>query len=322
MSQFKMRIHVEMIPCDDAPATESVEAEDGSLFIILSETDAVNIDVCEQALLQTTYATLRATLATHFGEMAKQHAQRRQPEGTLTANTRPYRVDGEVGRFECTTYRVCQEESVVYDSARELFAPLGCWDRYETIGFKELGCMYGMTERSSRKTEKLMNRIRHQHGATGATTLRTSAEREGQKVLACLERTTTEILQEAGFDAAGHPLDTEDFVTQEAVLMSTEQINDAVAACDVTGDELAEVTGNPVLYEQPNETVNISLDDVVVKKQKLHRINGDEAEHTEQGDAGGRHYVHNTVAHIQHGQQSYCITGQGVPAVLRIVVMS
>ena len=41
-------------------------------------------------------------------------------------NTWPYRVDGELGRVEFPTYRVCQQDTTVYDTAREVFVPLGC----------------------------------------------------------------------------------------------------------------------------------------------------------------------------------------------------
>jgi hypothetical protein len=34
----------------------------------------------------------------------------------------------------------------------------------------------------------------------------------------------------------------------------------------------------------------------------------------------GRKYVHDTIAHIQHQEQGYCIAGQSVPAVLRMVL--
>ena len=77
MSRYKMRIHVEMIPCDEAPTNEPVKAEDGSVSMVLSETDAMSIDACEQALLQTTYPTLRETLAAHLSEVAK-----KKPEPT------------------------------------------------------------------------------------------------------------------------------------------------------------------------------------------------------------------------------------------------
>jgi hypothetical protein len=71
MSKYKMRIHVEMIPCDEVPTSEPVKAGDGSVSMVLSEADAMSIDACEQALLRATYPTLRETLATHLSEIAK-----------------------------------------------------------------------------------------------------------------------------------------------------------------------------------------------------------------------------------------------------------
>jgi len=71
MSRYKIRVHIEMTPCDDAPTEIPVKDHDGSLSIVLSEADAFSIDACEQALLQTTYPTLRETLATHLSELAK-----------------------------------------------------------------------------------------------------------------------------------------------------------------------------------------------------------------------------------------------------------
>ena len=132
-------------------------------------------------------------------------------------NTWPYRVDGELGRVEFPTYQVWRDETIVYDTVRELFTPLGCWERSQTIGLKELAFIYGMTERSSRNTEPFINRIRHQEGATGSTTLRTSAEREGQQVMACLEQTATEVLLREGFDETGQPLNATPF-GQEGLL--------------------------------------------------------------------------------------------------------
>ena len=76
MNGYTMRIHVEMIPCDAAPTQIPVKADDGSVSMVLSETDAMSIDACEQALLQTTYPILRETLATHLSEIAKKKPRR------------------------------------------------------------------------------------------------------------------------------------------------------------------------------------------------------------------------------------------------------
>jgi len=235
-------------------------------------------------------------------------------------NRWPYRVDGELGRVEFPTYRVCQEGTTVYDTAREVFAPLGCWERYQTTGFKEIAFIHGVTEQSYAKTAVLINRIRHQEGATSSTTLQASAEREGQQVLACLDRTTTAILHREGFDETGQPLTRKPHWSHDTVVLSATHVKETLDACDLTMDERMEVAHNPVCYEDPTKTVNISVDDVVVKQQKLHRTAPDEEEKMVQDEAGGRKYVHNTVAHLQHQEHSYCITGQGVPAVLRILL--
>lgn len=71
MSRYKMRIHVEMIPCDDTPTEKPVKADDGSVSFVLSEADAMRIDTCEKALLETTYPLLRETLASHLSAVAK-----------------------------------------------------------------------------------------------------------------------------------------------------------------------------------------------------------------------------------------------------------
>jgi hypothetical protein len=60
-----------MIPCDEAPTETPEKADDGSVSMILFETDALSIDACEKALLETTYPILRETLASHLSAVAK-----------------------------------------------------------------------------------------------------------------------------------------------------------------------------------------------------------------------------------------------------------
>lgn len=79
MSAYKIRVHIEMMPCDDAPTSTPVKEQDGSLAMVLSATDAINIDACEQALLQTTYPTLRETLATHLSDLSKKKPTNDKP---------------------------------------------------------------------------------------------------------------------------------------------------------------------------------------------------------------------------------------------------
>jgi hypothetical protein len=237
-------------------------------------------------------------------------------------------VDGEIGRFEFVTYQVQEEAHTRYNTVGEVFPVLRCWEWYQTTGFKEIALIHGATEHSYHKTVTLINRVRHQTDGTPATTLRDSVAREGQKILRCLEQKTSDILERAGFDEAGRPITSEDAYHHEAVVISSQQMRQALETCDVSDAERVEMTTNPVLYEEPSVTVNISLDDVMVKKQKAERSCQPDEHSGAPRDEGmlasstpdTRKYVHNTVAHLQHGGHAYTISGQGVLMVLRLLL--
>lgn len=132
-----------------------------------------------------------------------------------------------------------------------------------------------------------------------------------------LDRQTTAILPQEGFDEHGQPLNSRPSWFHEAAVLPPEQVTEALERCELTVDARTEVERNPVLYEEPARSVNISIDDVVVKQQKSHRCRLEEEEGEE---TTGRTYVHHTVAHVQHEEQSYCFTGQGVSSVLRMLL--
>jgi hypothetical protein len=342
METYQIRMKIEIVPCHHPPTQEPITQQDGSVSFTLSEEDAIKIDVCEQAVLQTVYPTLRATLSKHLSEVSKKKAQEHLTEGTtVVTNPWPYRVDGEVGRFTFPTHQVVSEEFILYDTAQDLFLGCRCWEQYKTSGFKELSYIYGATEQSYQKTARLINRIRYQEGATPSRTVQDGVKQEGSRLLDFLERKTTTILFQHGFDRDGAPGTDQAEYHHHAKVVAQEDVKEAIAACELSPDEQIEVEQNPVIYEQAAASVNISLDDVVVKKQKEERP-GDREEQTEseehvehdepdrptqtkQGTGvssqkDGRKYVHNTVAHIQHKEKSYTVNGYGVLAVLRIIL--
>jgi hypothetical protein len=73
------------------------------------------------------------------------------------------------------------------------------------------------------------------------------------------------------------------------------------------------MANNPVAYEDPTHTTQVSLDDVNVKRQKISRKGSQEPEKK-------RKYAHNTVAHIAHAGAAYIINGPGIVSVLRLVL--
>ena len=70
-NNYKVKVQVEIVECPDAVTAAPSQEGVGTFAYIIPADQAHSIDACEQALLQTTYPTLRETLATHLSEIAK-----------------------------------------------------------------------------------------------------------------------------------------------------------------------------------------------------------------------------------------------------------
>jgi hypothetical protein len=68
---YKIKVKVEIVESDEEPIRSHIEREDGQFEIVLNEAQAISIDDCEQALLQTNYPAIRAALAKHLSEVSK-----------------------------------------------------------------------------------------------------------------------------------------------------------------------------------------------------------------------------------------------------------
>jgi hypothetical protein len=77
MQTYQVRVKVEIVPSTESPTHEPVKQDDGSVHVILAESEAIDIDTCERAVLQTVYPTLRETLATHFSAVSKKKPVRK-----------------------------------------------------------------------------------------------------------------------------------------------------------------------------------------------------------------------------------------------------
>ena len=321
METYQITIRIAIEPSTTPTMATPVEQPDGSFQLTIPAQDAGNIDRCEQALLRTVCPALRKAFSTHLSTLSYHKACEQTCEGKVWEDVREYQVDGEVGRFTFTTHWMDHEGYCVYNTAQTVFPPLHGKEWYKTTGFKEIAMIYGATENSYQKTERLINRLRHQEGATPSRTLREGVEHEGLHILDFLERKTDDILRQHDFTDDGQPTTEHAVYHRDAVVIAEEAVTRAIAACELSAEEQAEVTRNPVCYEAPAESVNISLDDVVVKQQKAKRTDA----HTDGEEARKKHpttrkYVHDTVAHIQHGDTSYTVCGRSVVAVLRIII--
>jgi hypothetical protein len=179
-----------------------------------------------------------------------------------------------------------------------------------------MGMMYGTTESSYRKASELINWIRYQAGATPSRSLREQTEAEGMQVREAIERKTAVMLQQHNFTEEGTPQSPAPFDRQASLIFSAEEGQEAQEACGLLGEDQHAMLHNLVCYEDPEHTVNISLDDVIVKQQKEERRLQDNVDEEERK----RKDVHNTIAHIQKQEQSYTVNGSSVVLTLRIVL--
>jgi hypothetical protein len=236
----------------------------------------------------------------------------------VRANELRYRVDGEVGRFSFVTHRLERDGVVCFDSARDLFAALRTNELYLTRGFKEVAMVYGSVAQSYRKTAWLLNRVRYQTtGGTPMRTLQEQTEAVGERLQCQIEAQAEQILQ-------AHKLSSRTFEPPEPPRLgavkpgqqSASAVAAALAACSDEPEVRAEMLANPVCYAAPRQSVNISVDDVGVKRQKAQR----QPEAAASSTLGQTKFIHTTVAEIQTEAGHYVLSGAGVVKVLRLVL--
>jgi hypothetical protein len=173
--------------------------------------------------------------------------------------------------------------------------------------------MFACDESYRKSTEKI-NRIRWENKNPIKTkTLANTVTNEGLSIQNHIEEKVRKILVANKFNEDG----TLDKVKIPAPdLLEESLINSKVVeynAC-LEKDKQIELTSLHDFYENPDTAVNVSVDDVGVKKQKE---SGRSKYSTKKEH---REYVQNTVVHIQNGKKSYVINSIGTVKTLRLVI--
>lgn len=77
MSNYKIKVHVEIVECNENNGKEAKEQDDGSFTMIINDKDATSIDNSEKALLETSYPAIRKALAQHLENVSKKKASKK-----------------------------------------------------------------------------------------------------------------------------------------------------------------------------------------------------------------------------------------------------
>ena len=221
-----------------------------------------------------------------------------------------------MGRFSFPLHELAEpEDSAASFPGNEWFEPQVGKTWYRTRGFKELTYVHGTPERSYRKTSAWLNRVRHQPGATSARTLQNNSEVEGQRILKHLQHKSEEILQAHRFSAEGLPLTphSQDRESQ-ANPLTEETIDKALHSNQIPAALRSKMLANPVPYENPRSSLNISVDDVGVKEQKQQRLLEPEAESESVSSKTPHQHTYQTVVQIENQCGSYVFNSFGIVA--------
>ena len=245
----------------------------------------------------------------------------------MVADATLYRVDGEIGRITFSCHHVMREGSLVLDTSREVFPALIGKEWYRTVGFKELAIVRGTLDGSYRHTTQILNRIRHQPQATPLRTLQDAVEAEGVAAATALEIEAKRTIREAG-------MDEETLIpVGKRTTWEPQRLDPTLVDCalrQVAPDEqtLQAMRNNPVGYEDPRVTVNVSIDDVLAKKQKEHRVRKGQTKdelpdceaRKEQPSEEQKKSVHITVAHIETTAGTRVFASAGLLSTCLLVV--
>lgn len=197
-------------------------------------------------------------------------------------------------------------DRVVFDTAQSLFPVLRGNQFHKTSGFKEIAYTYGDTEKSFRKTTRLINRIRYQlKGGTPHRTLQENTLKEGKELINHITEKSNRILKQNGFSKDGVYLGekTEEYSRIQPAYIQQEDIVNVIENHFADLDQ-EELLNNPISYEDPSKTTNICIDDVIVKKQEESRKANIPPEDKK------RKYVHNTIAHVSDNDgKKYILNG-------------
>ena len=175
---------------------------------------------------------------------------------------------------------------------------------------------------SYRECADILNRVwwRDEENEIKHRTITDAVEREGNKIIDCIDEKSMEILKENNFDInTGTPLDeaavervlrnpSVPSIPQEKIDQVIDEYNDGREK-----DQQIDETSMHEAFVSDEHCVNISIDDVgTVEQKETGRMKN--PPHKE-----GRHYVRNTVIHIQQGFMKYILAGLGIRKMLIIL---
>ena len=201
------------------------------------------------------------------------------------------------------SHKLKNGKETLYDTGNGFFEPLSSRERFKSILLKEVALRLA-TFASARVSTGLLNRIRHEEKGTIVTTYRNLVESEGMRIQGRIEAKCDGILKDSGFTGGSGACEPpQGFEPDEPRHIPQPVIESASIDVGVWNYNAAD-------YEL--DAVNVSIDDVGVKRQTEMRPKDELKEQPKR--------IQTTVAHVQHGKRSYILSSDSVGSCLRLVL--
>jgi hypothetical protein len=233
-----------------------------------------------------------------------------------------YEIDAELGRFEINTYRVKRGSRTIFNSKIELFPKKASNEKYHSACYDHLILRLSSKIPSFRECTEILNRLRWQDAEDKIKlrTLSDAIEREGHRIIDYIDLKTKQLLQENQFDTErGTPLNKtvidECIANPKVPIIAQERISEIIDEYNKGKDKEKQIDETQIkeAFVADEHCVNISIDDVGSVEQKpTGRMKN--PPHKE-----NRHYVKNTVVHIQNGFGKYILDGIGIRKMLVVL---
>lgn len=187
------------------------------------------------------------------------------------------------------THSIYSEECNVMNTAKDVFKILYSKEWYRTMGFNELSLGF-VTCLSYRQSAKKLNRVRNEKEGTPVRTLSNIVETEGEKIQAAMLKKTKDILYDNNFSEEGIPIEKgKDKIyipDKRKIKLSNKTVEAKIMEYNKGKQEHLQISmeQKEKFYENTENTVNISIDDVSVKKQKDERLNTKEKSQNEKNN--------------------------------------
>lgn len=220
--------------------------------------------------------------------------------------SKPYGITSELGEIDTLSHEITigYSEATYYNSGRCFFEATSSRERFKSTRYKELALDFS-SDMSTRQAAKRLNRIRLESKGTIATSYRNLVEREGSLLQSHIEEKCTEELTRNGFTPNGELQEGTELNISEPSYIPQPAIEDAAIKLNIWDYDTSD-------YELPEETVNVSIDDVCVKRQTQTRPRDKEKEQPKRVD--------NTVLHIESSKKTYILNALSLMDGIKLLI--